>query len=89
MVKLSREEKELMASVERGEWKSVPNAKKTITKHIKYARNTLRKSERITIRISQHDLEEIQTKALEEGLPYQTLITSVLHKYVDHRLVPA
>ena len=47
---------------------------------------TLRKNSRINIRLSENDLQAIQTKAIQEGLPYQTLIASVLHKYVTGRL---
>jgi predicted DNA binding CopG/RHH family protein len=52
-----------------------------------YARATFKKDRRVNIRISSKDLEGIQTRALEEGIPYQTLIASVLHKYVSGRLV--
>jgi predicted DNA binding CopG/RHH family protein len=47
-----------------------------------YARNTLQKNKRINIRLSERDLLGIQAKAVEEGLPYQTLISSILHKYL-------
>ncbi len=83
MKKQDIEEKELMASVERGEWRSAPHAKNIIKQHMRYADNTLKKNRRITIRVSEHDLEQIQEKAVEEGMPYQTLITSVLHKYTS------
>jgi predicted DNA binding CopG/RHH family protein len=84
---LDDEEKELMESIEGGEWKSVKNTKQEIQKHQQYAANTLRKDKRINIRISSKDLEELQTRAVEEGIPYQTLMASVLHKYVSSRLV--
>ena len=84
---LDDEEKELMESIERGEWKSVKNTKQEIHKHQQYAANTLRKDKRVNIRISSKDLEELQTRAVEEGIPYQTLMASVLHKYVSGRLV--
>jgi len=54
--------------------------------HSAYARNTLKKDKRINIRISSRDLEGIQRKAIKEGLPYQSLIASVLHKYVSGQL---
>jgi predicted DNA binding CopG/RHH family protein len=52
----------------------------------RYARAPFRKDRRVNIRISSKDLEAIQKRALEEGLPYQTLIASVLHKYASRRL---
>jgi predicted DNA binding CopG/RHH family protein len=51
-----------------------------------YGLTAMARDKRITIRISSRDLEELQIKALEEGMPYQTLITSILHKYVSGRL---
>lgn len=80
-VALDKEEKELLNSVERGEWKSVPNLKKEMEFAKKAAANSLRKDARINIRISQVDLEHLKRKAAYEGLPYQTLIASILHKY--------
>ncbi len=86
MVKLDKEEKEILASVERGEWKSARPTGKELQKYLRYARNTLRKNSRINIRMPQSDLEAIRIKAIQEGIPYQTLIASVLHKYVAGRL---
>ena len=86
-LKLDQEEQELLASVEAGEWQSVPNLKEEIGRHRKYARNTLKKDRRVNIRISSRDLDDIQTLAVEEGIPYQTLMASVLHKYVSGRLI--
>ena len=51
------------------------------------AKNTLLKDQRMNIRIAQRDLEGLKTKALEEGMPYQTLVSSVLHKYVTGKLI--
>jgi predicted DNA binding CopG/RHH family protein len=87
MAKLDRKEKELLASFERGEWKSVPTLKSDRKRYQRYASATFKKDRRINIRISAKDLEAIQKRALEEGLPYQTLISSLLHKYVSGRLV--
>jgi predicted DNA binding CopG/RHH family protein len=55
--------------------------KKKIKKQISYAKATLRKDKRVNIRISQRNLESIQRKAIEEGIPYQTLISSLIHKF--------
>ncbi len=86
---LDDDERDLMESVERGEWKSVPNLKKEIKKHQEYARNTLRKDKRVNIRISSRDLEALQSKAVEDGIPYQTLMGSVLHRFAEGRLKDA
>lgn len=87
LTRLTREEKELQNSYKRGEWESVKNLKKEISRYQEVARATFRKDKRINIRISTKDLEEIQKRALEEGIPYQTLISSILHKYVSGTLV--
>lgn len=87
--KLDREEKELLDSIQKGEWAPVANMKDMIDKYAKYAKNTLKKDQRISIRISKQDLIGIQSKAVDEGIPYQTLVTSLVHKYVTGHLVPA
>lgn len=84
--KLSSEEKEFLDMFESNELKPVKNMKNEIKKHVEYAKNTNRKNKRVNIRISEKDLEAIQIKALEEGLPYQTLISSLIHKYLNGRL---
>jgi len=83
---LDDEERDLIESIERGEWTSVKNLKAEIKKHRQYARDTLRKDKRVNIRISARDLEAIQAKAVEDGIPYQTLMASVLHRFVAGRL---
>jgi predicted DNA binding CopG/RHH family protein len=84
-----KEERELIQSIERGEWRSVPNLKKEIKKHMAYAKAHVRKTKRINIRLAEMDLQLIQHRAVEEGIPYQTLMASVLHKYAEGRLVSA
>jgi len=86
--KLDKDEQELLSSLEKGEWKPVKNMKALIDKYAEYAKNTLKKNQRISIRMSKQDLIGIQTKAVDEGIPYQTLITSIVHKYVSGSLVP-
>jgi predicted DNA binding CopG/RHH family protein len=83
MGKLNKDEKELLNSFEKKEWKSVPNLSKRKTELKEYARETNRKNKRVNIRISERDLNELQRIAVREGLPYQTLIASILHKYVN------
>ena len=73
--------------VERGEWKRVASFQKEKQRYEKYADATLRKDKRVNIRMAERDLLRLQKKAVEEGLPYQTLISSVLHKYINGRLV--
>jgi predicted DNA binding CopG/RHH family protein len=84
--KLDADEKELLESVERGEWKSVGGGKRERARYSRYAKATFRKDRRLNIRLSSKDLEAIQKRPLEEGLPYQTLISSLLHKYASGRL---
>ena len=86
-IKLDKEEKEILESFESGEWQSVKKLKKEIEKHQQYARATLKKDKRVNIRISSKDLEELRTIAMEDGIPYQTLISSILHRFVNGRLV--
>lgn len=86
-MKLSKEEKELLESVEKGEWKRVPNFKKEAKRFQEAAQATLRKDKRVNIRMTERDLVHFQKKAMEEGLPYQTLISSVLHKYINGKMV--
>ena len=86
-INLDKEEQEILDSFERGEWKSVPNVRAEIEKHRKYARKTLKKDKRVNIRIPSKVLEELQAIAIEDGIPYQTLMSSILHRYVTGRLV--
>ena len=86
-MKLEAEEKELLESYEADEWQSVDNLAEAKEVYSEYARATFKKDKRVNIRISGKDLEAIQKRALEEGLPYQTFISSVLHKFVSGRLV--
>ena len=80
-------EQDILASFEKGEWQPVKNQKKENARYRALAAETLRKSRRVNIRITAMDLEGLQAKAAEEGLPYQTLMASVLHKYISGRLV--
>ena len=84
---LDPEEKKPLESFDRGEWKPSSQREAEAAKLQRYARNTLLKNKRINIRLSEGDLLGLQTKAVEEGLPYQTLLSSVLHKYLRGMLV--
>ncbi len=85
--KLTKEEKEILNSFEKGEWVPVANLPKRKKELVEYARNTLKKDKRLNIRISERDLIELQRKAVKEGLPYQTYVSSILHKFVNGTLV--
>ncbi len=80
-------EKELQESIENGEWTSVKNLKLLKEKLIQAAHETAIKDYRMNIRIAKRDVEALKTKALEEGIPYQTLVTSILHKFVTGKLI--
>ena len=85
--KLDIQEQELLDSLENEEWESVPNLEDEIKLHQEIAKNTLRKDKRINIRLSANDLEALKTQAVELGLPYQTLVSSILHQYASGILV--
>ncbi len=80
--KLNPEDQELLEEFEAGEFKSDLKDERR-TQLAKLAEETIRKDKRINIRISSRDLEALQRRAIEEGLPYQSLVSSVLHKYVS------
>ncbi len=86
MKKLDAYEQELLAAYEKGELQSTAPSKADLSKFKAAASATFIKDRRINIRLSTPDLMDIQTRALEEGIPYQTFIASVLHKYVTGRL---
>jgi len=85
-LKLQPDEIELLASYENDEWQSVKNVKEQAAQYQTYARATFRKDKRVNIRISEKDLLNLQKRAMKDGIPYQTLISSVLHKYVSGAL---
>jgi len=84
--KLTKEENDLVESVEKGEWKSIKNFDQEKKRHQKYANATLKKDKRITLRVAKKDLEKIQEKAIESGIPYQTLINSLIRQYANGRI---
>ena len=86
-IRLDREEVGFLDSYEAGEWRTIEGWETEAKRYEEYARATFKKDRRVNIRISSRDLEEIQKRALEEGIPYQTLIGSILHKYVSGWLV--
>lgn len=84
---LDDEERDILESYERGEWVPVKKPKKEIKRLQQYARNTLQKDKRINIRMSSKDLDQVQVIAAQEGIPYQTLVSSIIHKYVSGYLI--
>jgi len=86
-MKLTKEETEILDSVENGEWERISDFDSKAAEIREAAQSTLRKDKRVNIRITERDFVHIQKTALHEGLPYQTLISSILHKYLNGRLV--
>ncbi|MDP2025210.1 hypothetical protein [Sulfuriferula sp.] len=87
MKKLDAYEQDILAAYDKGELKSSAPSKVELAKFKAAASATFLKEKRVNIRLSTPDLMDIQARALEEGMPYQTLIASVLHKFVSGRLV--
>ena len=87
MKKIDAFEKDILAAYEKGELKSTSPSKTKLAKFKAAATATFLKEKRVNIRLSTPDLMDIQARALEEGIPYQTLIASVLHRFVAGRLV--
>jgi predicted DNA binding CopG/RHH family protein len=83
---LDRHEKQVLSAFEAGKLKSTVTSEASLRRYREYARATLSKNKRVNIRLSTPDLSEIQSRAAEEGIPYQTLIASVLHRFVAGRL---
>ena len=80
---LNNEEKDILDSYEQDQLRPAKNRKREIEKLQQYARNTLQKDKRINIRMSSKDLDQVRVIATQQGIPYQTLISSIIHKYVS------
>lgn len=87
MVRLTKEEKEILDALESGDLELLPNQKRVLKEHQDAAKAMLKKDKRLNIRISSRDLNALQARAHKEGIPYQTLVSSILHKYVDGQLI--
>ena len=85
-MKLDKEEQDILHAYEKDDVSSISGVKQEIACYREYAKHTLQKNRRINIRISERDLIHIQRRAVEEGLPYQTFISSILHKFITGRL---
>lgn len=88
-LKLDEEELQILGDFERGEFVSIQNFRAEKRRLEVDARKTLQKDKRINIRISSRDLEKLRKRAVVEGVPYQTLIASTLHKFVTGKLKEA
>ena len=86
-MKLNKEEKAILDAYDKGKIKTSKPSKKEKEKIKSMAKNTFRKDRRVTIRLYDHDLKGIQKKAMEKGMPYQTLISAMIHQYVEGDLV--
>ena len=86
MSKRKSNDENMLDTYDRGEWESVSPQKSELRKFKDAAKATLLKDRRVNVRLSSPDLLDIQARAVEEGIPYQTLIASVLHKFVSGRL---
>ena len=82
-VVLTDEEKEILEAFERGELVTAKNADQIKKDLIAAAKNTVNKTRNINIRLSEKDLHKIKAKAVEDGIPYQTLVSSVLHRFAN------
>ena len=86
-IELGEEEREILEAYERGETVPVPDMEAQIARYQEAARAYFRKDRRVNIRISNRDILALQELAQEDGIPYQTLMSSILHKYVTGRLI--
>jgi len=86
-MKFDKEEKDILAAYENGEMNLFTPSKKEIEAIKATAENTFKKDKRITIRLYEHDFTGIQKKAMEMGIPYQTLISGIIHRYVEGELI--
>ena len=87
MAKLDDYEKEILEAFESGKLKKSKTEKQQIKRHVAVAEATFKKDARINIRLSSRDLHSLQARALMEGMPYQTFVSSILHKFVSGKLI--
>lgn len=83
---MSAEERDILDRFERGDLRSAPNAEREVEAARQAARNTFRKTKRVNLRVTERDFSLAHSRAREEGIPYQTLLASVIHKYLSGRL---
>ncbi len=82
---ITQEEKKILSSVNRGEWKSIRGLSKKRLEYSQYAKSTiLKKAKSINIKISEQDLDVLKTKAQKKGVSYQVLLSTIVHNYVHN-----
>ena len=82
-MKLDREEKDILKAYESGQMKPTRPSNKELEAIKAAASSTFKKDKRVTIRLYEHDFQGIQKKALQMGVPYQTLISGIIHRYIE------
>ena len=87
MNQLDRQEKEILTSYELGEWKSVEQLESEMERYREYARATLEQDRSVDVPISSSDLEAIQKLAIEEGMPFRALMSTIVHNYLAARML--
>lgn len=84
--KLDIEEENILKDIENGKYTSIPHVRDEIKKMREYSKNTIEKVKNINIRLSYKDIQRLKIKAVEKGIPYQTLVASVLHQYANEKI---
>ena len=85
-LQLDEEEKEILNAFEEGKLEEIEMSKKETEELQSAAKETLTKNSRISVRIPEQDLKKIKFRAIESGIPYQTLITAILHQYAEGKI---
>ena len=86
-MKYDKEEQNILDAYKKGKIKAIPPSKKEMHDVKTIAKTTFRKNRRITIRLYDHDYQGIQKRAMEKGVPYQTLISGMIHQYIEGELL--
>jgi predicted DNA binding CopG/RHH family protein len=86
-MKLDREEKDILKAYESGQMKPSETSRKELEAIKAAASSTFKKDKRVSIRLYDHDFQGIQKKALQMGVPYQTLISGIIHRYIEGDLI--
>ncbi len=84
---LDEEEKDMMESVERGEWRRIANFDAEKKKAEAAAKATFSGIEKINISISKQDIDRLKNRALEQGIPYESLVSGIIHKYLEEQQI--
>lgn len=86
MQKYTSEESALLDAIEAGEFKSVNNLKEELAKAKQAAKNTITKNKNINIRISESDIAKLKARSIEVGIPYQTIVSALIHNYTTGKI---